>query len=49
MTIDEMKDVSRNLEDLSEMSKNMQEKNALMKIAQKEKENHSYIKQLMER
>ena len=39
---------SRRLEDISEMAKES-DKNAIMRIAQKEKESYSQIKQLMEK
>ena len=49
MTIHEMKETSRKLEDVADMAENQQDKNMLMKIAQKEKENSQYIKQLVEK
>ena len=49
MTMDDMREQYRKLEDISEMATNQQDKNMLMKIAQKEKENYSYIKQLVEK
>lgn len=49
MTMHEMKETSRKLEDIADMAENQQDKNMLMKIAQKEKENYSYIKQLVEK
>ena len=49
MTMDDMREQYRKLEDISEMATNQQDKNMLMKIAQKEKENYSYIKQLLEK
>ena len=49
MTMEDMKETSRKLEDIADMASNQQDKNMLMKIAQKEKENHSYIKQLIEK
>lgn len=49
MTMHEMKETSRKLEDVADMAENQQEKNMLMKIAQKEKENSQYIKQLVEK
>lgn len=49
MTMHEMKETSRKLEDVADMAENQQDKNMLMKIAQKEKENYSYIKQLVEK
>lgn len=49
MTMEDMREQYRKLEDISEMATNQQDKNMLMKIAQKEKENYSYIKQLLEK
>ena len=49
MTMEDMREQYRKLEDVSEMAPNQQDKNMLMKIAQKEKENYSYIKQLVEK
>lgn len=49
MTMEDMREQYRKLEDISEMVTNQQDKNMLMKIAQKEKENYSYIKQLVEK
>jgi len=49
MTMHEMKETSRKLEDVADMAENQQDKNMLMKIAQKEKENSQYIKQLVEK
>lgn len=49
MTMHEMKETSRKLEDVADMAENQQDKNMLMKIAQKEKENSQYLKQLVEK
>lgn len=49
MAMEDMREQYRNLEDISEMATNPQEKNILMKVAQTEKENYSYIKQLLEK
>ena len=49
MTIDDMKETSRSLEDLSEMAKNMNEKNMIMKVAQKEKDHAMSLKQMLDR
>jgi hypothetical protein len=49
MTMQNMKEQHRKLEDIAEMAHNMQDKNMLMKIAQKEKENYNYLKQLAEK
>ena len=45
----DMKDMHRKIEDVAEMAENTQDKNMLMKLAQKEKENYNYIKQMMEK
>lgn len=49
MVMEDMRKQYRKIEDVSEMAHNMQDKNMLMKIAQKEKENYNYIKQLVEK
>ena len=49
MVMQDIREQSRKLEDISEMASNQQDKNMLMKIAQKEKENYTYIKQLVEK
>ena len=49
MAMEDMREQYRKLEDISEMMTNPQDKNMLMKIAQKEKENYNYIKQLAEK
>lgn len=49
MVMEDMREQYRKIEDVSERAHNMQDKNMLMKIAQKEKENYNYIKQLMEK
>lgn len=49
MTMHEMKETSRKIEDIADMAENQQDKNMLMKIAQKEKENSQYIKQLVDK
>lgn len=48
MAMHDMRQQHRKLEDLSEMAQG-QDKNMLMKIAQKEKENYSYLKQMLEK
>lgn len=48
MVMEDMREQYRKLEDVAEMAEG-QDRNMLMKIAQKEKENYSYIKQLMEK
>lgn len=47
MAMEDIKEQHRKLEDIADMSENPQDRNMLMKIAQKEKENYNYIKQLM--
>lgn len=49
MVMEDMREQYRKIEDVAEMSSNQQDKNMLMKIAQKEKENYSYIKQMLEK
>lgn len=49
MIMEDMREQYRKIEDISEMAHNQQDKNMLMKIAQKEKENYSYMKQLSEK
>lgn len=49
MVMEDMREQYRKIEDVSEMAENQQDKNMLMKIAQKEKENYGYIKQLVEK
>lgn len=49
MTMEDMREQYRKLEDIAEMADNQQDKNMLMKVAQKEKENYSYVKQLIEK
>ena len=45
----ELKEYSRALEDVSDMAENPQDRNMLMKIAQKEKEHAMQLKQMMEK
>ena len=49
MTMEDMREGYRKLEDISEMAHNQQDKNMLMRIAQKEKENYMAIKQMAEK
>lgn len=49
MCIEDMREQYRRLEDVAEMAENPQEKNMLMRIAQKSKENYMNIKQMMEK
>lgn len=46
---EDMREIYRKIEDIGEMAHNQQDKNMLMKIAQKEKENYTYMKQMMEK
>ena len=45
----ELKEYSRTLEDLAEMAENPQDRNMIMKIAQKEKEHAMNLKQILEK
>lgn len=45
----EIKDYSRELEDLADMAENSQDRNMLMKIAQREREHYSNLKQMLEK
>lgn len=49
MITEDMREHYRKLEDISEMAHNPQDKNTIMKVAQREKENYNYIKQLTEK
>jgi rubrerythrin len=49
MYMDEAKDQYRRLEDIAEMAENPQEKNNLMKIAEREKEHCRIIKEIIEK
>lgn len=49
MLTDDMHECYRKIEDVAEMADNQQDKNMLMKVAQKEKENYNYLKQIMEK
>ena len=48
MVMEDMREGYRKLEDIGEMA-NPQDKNMIMKIAQKEKENYSMLKQIIEK
>lgn len=48
MAMEDMKEQYRKLEEVAEMAHNPQDKNLLMKIAQKEKDNYHYLKQMTE-
>lgn len=45
----DMKEQARKIEDVAEMVTNPQEKNTLMKIADREKEHHRTIKEMIEK
>lgn len=47
MVCEDMRETYRKLEDVAEMVTNPQEKNVIMKVAQAEKENYNYLKQIM--
>lgn len=49
MCMEDMREQSRKLEDIAEMSENPQEKNNLMKIAEKQKEYYRTIKTMMDK
>lgn len=49
MVMMDMKEGTRKLEDVSEMATNPQEKNMLMRVAQKEKENYMALKQMADK
>ena len=47
MCMEDMREQYRKLEDIAEMAENPQEKNMLMRVAQKSKENYMNVKQMM--
>lgn len=49
MATQDIKEQARKLEDIAEMAHNQQDKTMLTKIAQKEKDNYMYLKQMMEK
>lgn len=49
MVTEDMREGYRKLEDLGEMAHNPQDKNMIMKVAQKEKENYMALKQMSEK
>ena len=49
MTMEDMREQYRKLEDISEMAHNQQDKNIIMRVAQKEKENYNILKQMTEK
>lgn len=46
MAMEDMKEQYRRLEDVAQMAHNMEDKNMITKVAEKEKENYNYLKQL---
>lgn len=49
IVMEDMREQYRKIEDVADMAENQQDKNMLMKISQKEKENYNYIKQIAEK
>ena len=49
MTAEDMKQQYRRLEDVAQMAHNPQDKNMITKVAEKEKENYMYLKQLVDK
>lgn len=49
MCMEDAKEDARKYEDLAEMAENSQEKNNLMKIAQREKEHYTTLKEMLEK
>ncbi len=49
MQIEDMREMYRKLEDIADMAENPQDKNTIMRVAQKEKENYHYLKQILDR
>ena len=49
MCMDDMKEQARRIEDIADMVTNPQEKNTLIKIAEREKEHHRTIKEMLEK
>lgn len=49
MQVEDMREMYRKLEDIADMAENSQDKNTIMRVAQKEKENYHYLKQIMDR
>lgn len=45
----ELKEYSRAIEDIADMAENPQDRNMLLKIAQREKEHYNNLKQMMEK
>ena len=49
MVMEDMREGYRKLEDVGEMAHNPQDKNVIMRVAQKEKENYMTLKQIADR
>lgn len=49
MTMEDVREQYRKLEDLSEMAHKPEDRETIMKIAEKEKEIYNYLKQMMEK
>ena len=49
ITMEDMREQYRKLEDIGEMAQNPQEKNMITRIAQKEKENYMALKQMVDK
>jgi hypothetical protein len=49
MVMEDMREQYRTLEDISEMATNPQDKNVVMRVAQKEKENYNMLKQIADK
>lgn len=49
MLTEDMREQYRKLEDVAQMAHNMQDKNVITKVAEKEKENYHYLKQLVDK
>ena len=47
MICEDMRELYRRIEDVSEIVDNPQEKNVIMKVAQAQKDNYNYLKQIM--
>ena len=49
MAMEDMKEQYRRLEDVSQLAHNPQDKNIITKVAEKEKENYTHLKQLVDK
>lgn len=47
--MDDTRELAREFEDVSEMATNSSEKQKLMQMAQREKEHHKYLKEMIEK